>query len=105
VQNAHRRAAYGIWLKHAGHSRASSSTASPVCIRSSSSFTGLTMKKKTAATMMNVKIALKKSPSANRLLLMVKSSPLKSGCPPIAAMSGVMMSLDQRGDYRAKAAR
>jgi hypothetical protein len=41
---------------------------------------------------MNATAALMKSPTANRLLLMVKAIAEKSGLPMMAAMSGVIRS-------------
>ena len=49
MQNAQRRAALGISLRHSGHGRTVSSTGGSVFRRAISMFTGFTTKKKTAA--------------------------------------------------------
>ena len=66
-------------------------------------FIGLTTTKKiTAAITMNEITVLMNEPYRNWLLLIVNLSEEKSGCPPIAAMIGVMMSVDQGGHHGAK---
>lgn len=63
VQNAHRRAARGIELRHSGHSRVVLSTSGSVLRRAISVFTGRTTKKNTAAAMLRKAMtALKKWP-------------------------------------------
>jgi hypothetical protein len=63
VQNAHRLAASGIWLRHSGHSRVVWATSGSVRRRFISTFTGFTTRKNTtAAITMNAISALKNEP-------------------------------------------
>jgi hypothetical protein len=94
VQNAQREAAIGMSLMHSGHARVFTSTAGAGWKRAISAFTGLMTKKNTTAAMIRNAIrTLRNSPYRNSLPLMVNVSPEKSGCPPIAAMSGVTRDL------------
>ena len=68
MQNAQRRAAVGMLLRHSGHSRVSGSAAGSVLRRAMSAFTGRTTKKKTAAAMRtNAITALMNEPYRNVL--------------------------------------
>jgi hypothetical protein len=69
VQNAQRRAARGMSLRHSGHGRTVSSTGGSVFRRAINPFTGFTTKKNTAAAIeRKAMTALMKSPYRKRLL-------------------------------------
>jgi hypothetical protein len=73
VQNAQRRAATGISLRHSGHGCVSSATGGSVRSLDSSAFAGLITKKNTTAAMIRNEIsALMKSPWRNSLPLIVR---------------------------------
>jgi len=99
VQKAHRLAAIGMLLRQYGHSRVFATAGVSVLRRFISALTGrITTKKTTAAMIKNETTALMKSPTRNRLWLIVKPIVAKSGLPPMAAISGVMRSLTTHRD-------
>ncbi len=93
-QNAQRDAAIGISLRHSGHFLlVGSAGVSCFLMRSSRVFMGSTTKKyTTVAIIRNDTSALRKSPTANRLPLMVKKMPANSGVLITAPTRGVMRS-------------